>query len=69
MAYRIKVERVNDAGIPTGPTRVYEAADEARAVTIAVSKVASGRVERPGVATVSDPSGRLLFTYSGRVGA
>jgi hypothetical protein len=68
MGYRIRVERMDEAGIPAGPPRVYEAVDEAGAITIATRKVAMGRVERPGIATVSDPSGRVLFVYTGRIG-
>lgn len=68
MGYRIRVERMNEAGIPAGPSRVYEAVDEAGAITIATRKITTSRVDRPGIATVLDPTGRILFIYTGRIG-
>jgi hypothetical protein len=65
MGYRIRIERMDEAGIPAGPLQVIETDSEAEAITIAVCAIASTGTEG-GVATVSDGAGRMLLTYAGR---
>ena len=65
MTYRVKIDRIAQAGMPRSAPRVYNAKDEADAATIAVYEVDSSKPGRPRVATVTDPTGRLVFTYSG----
>ncbi len=43
--------------MPAGASRVYEARDEADALTIAAYEVDSSKTERPRVATVRDAKG------------
>ena len=69
MAYSVRIDRLGKAGAPSGRPRIYEARDEADAVTIAAYEVDSSKPDRPRIATVIDTAGRLLFTYSGRAAA
>lgn len=69
MAYCVRIDRIGKVGVPRSAPRVYEAKDEADAVTIAVYEVDGSKPDRPRVATVTDASGRMLFTYSGRASA
>ena len=66
MAYSIKVERVGTEGVPIGPTDLYEAPDEADAITIAAFAVDLNRASERRVATVRDAAGRLIVSYAGR---
>ena len=68
MAYSVRIDRIGKVGVPRGAPRVYQAKDEADAVTIAFYEVDGSKSDRPRVATVTDASGRMLFTYSGRAG-
>ncbi len=69
MPYIVRIDRTNRAGVRAGAPRVYEARDEADALTIAQYEVDGGKPDRPRVATVMDAKGRLLFTYTGRAEA
>lgn len=69
MTYSVRINRIGRAGVPAGTPRIYEARDEADAVTIAAYEVDGSNPDRPRIATVTDAAGRLLFTYSGRTGA
>ena len=73
MAYTVTIVRIGGAGVPVGPSRIYEAEDEAEdeadALTIAAYEVDSCKPQRHRIATVKDAAGRLLFSYSGRSGA
>ena len=69
MAYTVTIVRIGGAGVPVGPSRIYEAQDEADALTIAAYEVDSCKPQRHRVATVKDAAGRLMFSYSGRSGA
>lgn len=66
MTYSVKINRIGKGGAPAGAPRVYEAIDEADAITIAAYEVDGSKVDWSYVATVTDATGRLLFTYSGR---
>ena len=66
MAYSVRIDRIGTAGVSRSASRVYQARDEADAVQIAAYEVDGSRPDRPRVATVTDASGRILFTYSGR---
>ena len=66
MAYSVRIDRIGKVGVPRSAPRVYEAKDEADAITIAAYEVDGSKPDRPRVATVTDASGRMLFTYSGR---
>ena len=68
MAYSVRIDRIGKVGVPRSAPRVYPAKDEADAITIATYEVDGSRPDRPRVATVTDASGRMLFTYSGRAG-
>ncbi|SFM93477.1 hypothetical protein [Methylobacterium pseudosasicola] len=68
MTYRVKIDRIGVAGVPRSAPRIYDAKDEADAATIAAYEVDSSKPGRPRVATVTDASGRMVFTYSGRAG-
>ena len=68
MAYSVRIDRIGTTGVPRSAPRVYQATDEADAITIATYEVDGSRPDRPRVATVSDASGRMLFTYSRRAG-
>lgn len=69
MPYTVRIDRIGRAVVRAGAPRVYEARDETDAVTIAHYEVESSKPDQPRVATVTDATGRLLFTYSGRTGA
>ena len=62
MAYRVRIDRIGKTGVP----RIYNARDEADAITIATYEVDGSKPGRPRVATVTDGSGHRLFIYSGR---
>ncbi|MCJ2017552.1 hypothetical protein MKK84_08990 [Methylobacterium sp. E-065] len=66
MAYSVRIDRIGKVGVPRSAPRVYQAKDEADAITIAFYEVDGSKPDRPRVATVTDASGRMLFTYSGR---
>ena len=66
MAYCVRIDRIGKVGVPRSAPRVYEAKDEADAVTIAFYEVDGSKPDHPRVATVTDDAGRMLFTYSGR---
>lgn len=66
MAYIVRIDRIGTTGVPRSAPRVYQATDEADAITIAAYEVDGSKLDRPRVATVTDACGRLLFTYSGR---
>jgi hypothetical protein len=68
MAYSIRVDRIGAFGVPDGASRTFEAQDEMSALAIAAREVDGGKPGVTRAATVSDPAGRLLFTYSGRAG-
>ena len=68
MTCRVKIDRIGWAGVPRGVSRIYYARDEADAATIAAYEVDGGKPDGPRAATVTDASGRMLFTYSGRAG-
>ncbi|SFM62126.1 hypothetical protein SAMN05192568_104147 [Methylobacterium pseudosasicola] len=65
MTYRVRIDRIGKAGVPRSAPRIYDAKDEADAATIAAYEVDSSKPGRPRVATVTDPTGRMVFTYSG----
>jgi hypothetical protein len=66
MAYSVRIDRIGKTGVPRSVPRIYQATDEADALTIAYYEVDGSTPDRPRVATVTDASGRMLFTYSGR---
>lgn len=66
MTCRVRIDRVGKSGAWGGHPRIYEARDEADAITIAAYEIDSAKPDRPRIATVMDARGRLLFTYSGR---
>lgn len=66
MVYSVRIDRIGRHGTRAGQPRIYEARDEADAVTIAAYEVDNGKAGRPRLATVTDAAGRLLFTYAGR---
>ncbi|MCJ2093962.1 MULTISPECIES: hypothetical protein [unclassified Methylobacterium] len=68
MTYRVKIDRIGKTGVPRSAPRIYYAKDEADAAKIAAYEVDSGKPDRPRVATVTDATGRMVFTYSGRAG-
>lgn len=68
MAYSVRIDRIGMTGVPRSAPRFYQAMDEADAVTIAAYEVDGSKLDHPRVATVTDASGRMLFTYSGRAG-
>lgn len=68
MTYRVKIDRIGTAGVPGNVSQFYSAKDEADATTIAAYEIDSNKPGRRRVATVTDASGRMVFTYSGRAG-
>ena len=68
MTYRVKINRIGKTGVPRSAPRIYYAKDEADAATIAAYEVDSAKLDRTRVATVTDATGRMVFTYSGRAG-
>ncbi|MCJ2098420.1 hypothetical protein [Methylobacterium sp. E-046] len=68
MAYRVRIDRIGKTGMPRSAPRIYNARDEADAVTIATYEVEGSKPGRPRVATVTDSAGHRVFIYSGRVG-
>nr|WP_042669328.1 hypothetical protein [Methylobacterium sp. B34] len=66
MAYRVRIDRIGKTGVPRSAPRIYNARDEADAITIATYEVDGSKPGRPRVATVTDGSGHRLFIYSGR---
>jgi hypothetical protein len=66
MGYRIRIEQMDEAGIPAGSLQLIETESEAEAITIAVRAIESTGADGGGVATVSDGAGRMLLTYTGR---
>jgi hypothetical protein len=68
MRYRVRIDRIGKTGVPRSAPRIYDARDEADATVIATYEVDSSKPGRPRVATVTDASGRMVFTYSGRAG-
>ena len=66
MAYSVRIERIGGAGLLPVQVQVYDAVNEADAITIAAHEIDARRYVRPRVAIVSDAAGRVMFTYIGR---
>ncbi|MCJ2020747.1 hypothetical protein MKK84_25520, partial [Methylobacterium sp. E-065] len=66
MAYSVRIDRIGKVGVPRSAPRVYQAKDEADAITIGAYEVDGSKPDRPRVAAVTDASVRMVFTYSGR---
>lgn len=66
MTYSVRIDHIGRAGVPAGTPRIYQAGDEADAVTIAAYEVDAIKLDGSRIATVTDAAGRLLFTYFGR---
>ncbi len=69
MTYRIRIERVGQAGTPFGQASLHEAATASEALALAEDEIVSGRSGTHCTATVVDPAGLPVLVYTGHARA